>query len=106
MAANEPQSRPKAETTRKPKSARRSKAAPIDQTAIKLKVLTVTEVSELLRVHPTTVYRELSKGDLPGFRIGKDWRFNVESINKWVTEREKKAGRRSKSNGISNPTHQ
>jgi len=47
------------------------------------KVLTVSELSNYLRVHRSTVYRLLKKGQLPGFRIGSDWRFNVEAIDQW-----------------------
>jgi excisionase family DNA binding protein len=47
------------------------------------KVLTVSELSEYLRVHRSTIYRLLKKGQLPGFKIGSDWRFNVEAIDEW-----------------------
>src|SRR6185437_1501059 len=47
------------------------------------KVLTVNELSEYLRVHRSTIYRLLKKGQLPGFKIGSDWRFNVEAIDEW-----------------------
>jgi len=47
------------------------------------KVLTVGELSEYLRVHRSTIYRLLKKGQLPGFKIGSDWRFNVEAIDQW-----------------------
>jgi excisionase family DNA binding protein len=47
------------------------------------KVLTVSELSEYLRVHRSTIYRLLKKGQLPGFKIGSDWRFNVEVIDEW-----------------------
>src|ERR1700751_2138581 len=47
------------------------------------KVLTVNELSEYLRVHRSTIYRLLKKGQLPGFKIGSDWRFNVEAIDQW-----------------------
>src|SRR2546430_11809665 len=47
------------------------------------KVLTVSELSEYLRVHRSTLYRLLRKGQLPGFKIGSDWRFNVEAIDRW-----------------------
>jgi excisionase family DNA binding protein len=47
------------------------------------KVLTVTELCDYLRVHRSTIYRLLRSGELPGFRIGSDWRFNVEEIDKW-----------------------
>src|ERR1700692_3850293 len=47
------------------------------------KVLTVNELSESLRVHRSTIYRLLKKGQLPGFKIGSDWGFNVEAIDEW-----------------------
>jgi excisionase family DNA binding protein len=47
------------------------------------KLLTVNELSEYLRVHRSTIYRLLKKGQLPGFKIGSDWRFNVEAIDEW-----------------------
>jgi excisionase family DNA binding protein len=47
------------------------------------KVLTVNEPAEHLRVHPSTLYRLLNKQQLPAFKIGNDWRFNVEAIDRW-----------------------
>ena len=46
------------------------------------KVITVGELSEYLRVHRSTLYRLLKKGQLPGFKIGSDWRFNLETIER------------------------
>ena len=48
-----------------------------------VRVMTVAELSVYLRVHRSTIYRLLKKGDLPAFRIGSDWRFNVEEIDGW-----------------------
>jgi excisionase family DNA binding protein len=53
-------------------------------------VLTVRDLSNYLRIHPSTVYRLLKTGQLPAFRVGSDWRFNVEEIDLWRVEREKK----------------
>jgi excisionase family DNA binding protein len=47
------------------------------------KVLTVRELSEYLRVHPTTVYRLLRARQLPGFRVGSEWRFSLDMIDRW-----------------------
>jgi excisionase family DNA binding protein len=47
------------------------------------RVLTVGELASYLRVHRSTVYRLLKKQQLPGFKIGSDWRFNVEAIDQW-----------------------
>jgi excisionase family DNA binding protein len=47
------------------------------------KVITISELADYLHVHRTTLYRLLKKGQLPGFKIGSDWRFNVEAIDRW-----------------------
>jgi excisionase family DNA binding protein len=41
------------------------------------KVITVGELAKYLRVHGSTLYRLLKKQQLPGLKIGGDWRFNV-----------------------------
>ncbi|HLI78467.1 MAG TPA: helix-turn-helix domain-containing protein [Candidatus Binataceae bacterium] len=58
---------------------------------VKTRVLTVQEVSRYLRVHPSTIYRMLKKNQLPAFRVGSDWRFTVEAIDKWREEAEQGA---------------
>ena len=55
------------------------------------RVMTVKELSEYLRVHPSTIYKLLRRGELPGFRIGTDWRFNAEVIDRCGLERNMKA---------------
>ena len=56
-------------------------------------ILTVRELSEYLKVNPSTIYRLLKTGQLPAFRVGSDWRFNVEQIEGWLVEREQKPNR-------------
>jgi excisionase family DNA binding protein len=46
-------------------------------------VLTLEEIAEYLRVHPTTIYRLLKKQQIPAFKVGSDWRFNLVSIDRW-----------------------
>jgi len=55
-------------------------------------VLTVRDLSNYLRIHPSTVYRLLKTGQLPAFKVGSDWRFNIEEIDRWRVEREKNPG--------------
>ena len=54
------------------------------------KVMTLEEVSRYLHVHPSTLYRLLKRGEIPAFRIGSDWRFNVETIDLWRSKLELK----------------
>jgi excisionase family DNA binding protein len=54
-------------------------------------VLTVKEVSEILRVHPETVRRLVKKGKIPSFRIGAEWRFRSDQIARWMAEQWRRA---------------
>jgi excisionase family DNA binding protein len=54
-------------------------------------VLTVNELAHYLKVHPSTIYRLLKNRQLPGFKIGSDWRFNLEEIDRWRLESQRKA---------------
>ena len=51
-------------------------------------VLTLEETAEFLKVHPSTIYRLLKSRTIPAFKIGSDWRFTQESIQRWIEERE------------------
>lgn len=50
-------------------------------------LLTVSEVAQLLQVPVSWVYartRHRTKGRLPGYRLGKYWRFDREQVLAWV----------------------
>ncbi len=51
------------------------------------KLLTVEDVAELLHVPPSWVYertRQRSSNRLPGFRLGKYWRFRLTDLLQWL----------------------
>ncbi len=47
-------------------------------------ILTVKELAAHLRVHPNTIYRYAKRGQIPCFRVGDEWRFNLEVIERWL----------------------
>jgi excisionase family DNA binding protein len=47
-------------------------------------LLTVKEVCDLLRVHYSTVYKLARDGRIPGFRVGTDWRFRRDMIERGI----------------------
>jgi excisionase family DNA binding protein len=50
-------------------------------------VLTVKEVSELLQIHQSTVYKLIKEGKIPSFRIGSFLRFRTDLIERWMAEK-------------------
>lgn len=48
-------------------------------------VLTINEVAQILRMHPTTIYRLVKRGELPGFKIGGAWRISKASLDSFLS---------------------
>jgi excisionase family DNA binding protein len=60
-------------------------------------LLTIKEVAELLRVPVSWVYgrtRRRSTDRIPGFRIGKYWRFQESEVLAWVERQRGDRGER------------
>jgi excisionase family DNA binding protein len=55
------------------------------------KMLTASDVADLLQIHLKTVYRLARNGLIPGKKFGGGWRFSKEEILKMVSKEEHKA---------------
>jgi len=42
----------------------------------------IRTVAEYLRVSPATIYLLLKRHQIPGFKIGNEWHFNAEDIDR------------------------
>lgn len=51
---------------------------------------TAEEVSNYLRIPQSTIYKLAQDKVLPGFKVGKHWRFRRETILEWIKTREGK----------------
>jgi excisionase family DNA binding protein len=47
-------------------------------------VLTLTEAAAYLRVSEAEVLELARRGDVPGRKIGSDWRFHKEALSDWL----------------------
>ena len=47
-------------------------------------VLTVSEVSEYLKLAESTVYRLAKEKKLPGRKVGGAWRFSRKGLEEWL----------------------
>ena len=48
--------------------------------------LSVEDVARRFGVNPTTVYRLVQRGLLPGFKVGIQWRFSRDMLESWVAD--------------------
>lgn len=48
------------------------------------KLLTFDEARDYLRLNRGTLYKLIRSGDLPAFRVGKQWRIDTEELNNWL----------------------
>ena len=48
--------------------------------------MTVDEVAEYLHLHPLTVRRLARDGEIPAFKVGRQWRIKRELLEKWITD--------------------
>jgi excisionase family DNA binding protein len=50
-------------------------------------LLTATQVAEILQWNRFTVVKKAEKGDIPGFKLGREWRFRQEDLLRWIEEK-------------------
>jgi excisionase family DNA binding protein len=56
------------------------------QTQQKKEVLTAEEAADFLGFNPVTVRQKARLGEIPGRKIGKEWRFSRRRLLEWLEE--------------------
>jgi excisionase family DNA binding protein len=70
-----------------PRTSRDTAAKLQNETLDRTRLLTVEQVADLLHVQPSWVYghtRRRAQDRIPGFRLGKYWRFSEIDVLRWV----------------------
>jgi excisionase family DNA binding protein len=49
-------------------------------------LLTTKQVQTILHVDRTTIYRMVEGGQLPAVRVGKQWRFAADDVDRWLKQ--------------------
>jgi excisionase family DNA binding protein len=57
-------------------------------TAAPSRIMTATDLAQYLRVHRATIHKLLRKGQIPAFKVGADYRFDRDIIDKWIAEQQ------------------
>lgn len=53
---------------------------------------TCTEIAQFLRVQPSTVRRLAAQGEVPAFKVGRQWRFSMSKVREWAERRSDESG--------------
>jgi excisionase family DNA binding protein len=62
-------------------------------------IVTVKELANLLKLTEATIYKLVSSGELPGFKIGDSWRFDIKEVLKLIKKGKKPNGKNRKNMG-------
>jgi len=54
------------------------------------RIVTVKELANLLKLTEATIYKLASTEELPGFKIGDSWRFDMDEVMKLMRKSKKK----------------
>ena len=49
-------------------------------------IMTIDEVAEYLNLHPLTVRRLARDGEIPAFKVGRQWRVKRAILDRWLAE--------------------
>ncbi|MBW1902168.1 MAG: helix-turn-helix domain-containing protein [Deltaproteobacteria bacterium] len=55
-------------------------------TANQNNVLTIEELAVYLKISKSTLYKLAQKGEVPGHKVGKHWRFRRDIIDQWLAD--------------------
>jgi excisionase family DNA binding protein len=50
-------------------------------------LLTSKEAGAILRLHPKVIERKAKRGEIPGFKLGKYWRYRASALDGWINSR-------------------
>ncbi len=49
-----------------------------------MEIMTAKELAELLKISLPTLYKMVNSGEIPGFKVANEWRFEREEIQAWI----------------------
>jgi len=54
------------------------------------KWLTLEQIAEYLQMSTSSIYKMAQAGKIPAYKVGRQWRFKKEEIDKWVEKQNPK----------------
>lgn len=60
---------------------------PQEKRGSRAQIMTPKEAARYLGLHLITIYRLIKKGELPGFKVGGQWRFKKDLLDTWIANK-------------------
>lgn len=58
------------------------------------KLLTLQQIATILQISETTLYKLARNGKIPAIKVGNQWRFKMEDIDKWLESQKLTQGKK------------
>jgi excisionase family DNA binding protein len=52
------------------------------------RIMTAAEVAQYFKIHLSTVYRLARRRQIPAFKVGGNYRFDRDAIEKWMVDQQ------------------
>jgi len=60
------------------------------------KLLTLQQIATRLQISETTLYKLARNGKIPAIKVGNQWRFKLDDVDKWLESQKVTQGKRRK----------
>ena len=62
-------------------------------------IVTARELGRYLKLSESTIYKLASCGELPGFKVGDSWRFDMEEVIKAIRKSKRESNKKGGNTG-------
>ncbi len=62
-------------------------------------IMRLDELADYLKVSRSTLYKLVRQGDIPGQKVGKQWRFHKDAVDDWLKQHPEHASKKGTANG-------
>lgn len=63
-------------------------------------ILNLEELATLLRITETTAYQLVRSGEIPGRKVGREWRFMRQQVLEWLQHKDNKTKKGNKMDNV------
>lgn len=58
------------------------------------KWLTLEQIADYLQMSTSSIYKKVQANKIPAYKVGRQWRFKKEEIDRWVTGKRSNQGKK------------